>query len=118
MGTILSVCTMPAFILVPFLAFACCVLGQIYLATQIEAILTKRYPDIWRNVRANSLYSSGAVQKFVRGKMDKPLGDIKLSQLATDLRRVQLAGWAIWLVYVAAIFGGLALNALGSAYPS
>lgn len=95
---------MPALILIPFAAFACCVLGQFYLMRRVRAVLANKHPEVWRELSSKSFFIDNAVMKFVLKKRDRGLGDPELTAAAIRMRRLQLVAIGVWLIYMVALF--------------
>ena len=101
---------MPALVLIPFVAFACCVLGQFYLMRQVRSALASRHPDVWRNLSMRSFFIDNAVFNFVWKKRDRALNDPDLARTTQRMRRLQIVAIAVWLIYAVMLFTGLGFH--------
>ena len=101
---------MPALILIPFVAFAACVLGQFYFTRQVRRALASRHPDVWRDLSMRSFFIDNAVFSFVWKKRDKALNDSDLESITRRMRRLQIVAVAIWLICVVMMFTGLSVH--------
>ena len=98
---------MPALILIPFVAFAACVLAQFYFMRQVRRALASRHPDVWRDLSVRSFFIDNALFSFVWKKRDKTLNDPDLAKITQRMRRLQIVAFAIWLIYAVALFTGV-----------
>jgi len=98
---------LPLLILIPFAAFAGCVLGQFYLMRQVRRALAGRHPDVWRAISEKAFFIDNAVFSFVWKKRDQALSDPDLSRITRRMRRLQVVAIAIWLLYAAMIVTGV-----------
>ena len=101
---------MPILIIVLFLAFIGCVLGQFYLVRQVRRALADRHPETWRAISDKALFIDNALISFVLKGRDKALHDIELSRLTNRMRQLQVLTIAIWLLYAVMLFSGIGVH--------
>ncbi len=100
----------PTLILIPFVAFAACVLGQFYFMWQVRRALASRHPDVWRDLSVRSFFINNAVFSFVWNKRDQELNDPDLESITHRMRMLQIIAIAIWLICVVMMFTGLGVH--------
>jgi hypothetical protein len=95
---------MSPLILIPFVAFMGCVLGQFYLTRQVRQVLATRHPEVWRDLSTKAFFIDNALFSFVWRGRDKALNDPELNQATQRVRTLQIVAFAVWLVYAAMLF--------------
>jgi hypothetical protein len=88
-------------ILVPFAAFACCMLGQFWLIREVRRALASGHPETWRALSENAFFLDNAVIAFVLRRRDLELDDSDLRRITRRLRILQVVAIEIWLIYAA-----------------
>ncbi len=100
----------PFLMLIPFAAFACCVLGQFYLMRQVRSILANKHPEVWRELSSKSFFIDNAIFSFIFKKRYRPLADPDLTGVADRMRKLQFLAIGIWLIYMVMMFTTFGAN--------
>ena len=86
---------MSPLIVIPFVAFLGCVLGQFYLMRQVRQVLATRHPEVWSDLSTKALFINNAIFSFVWRGRDKALNDPQLNQATARVRGLQIVAFAV-----------------------